>query len=119
MIQVKTLLAATDKTAIMLVYCIKVLKAAKNRIAYMSTVVLICVNTINVKKFINLKPRFQKRFHVGTIHRALLIRTKVNFKRIYGIVIKYSLNNIVIVSKTVVPLSNRIYGPILREFCMR
>jgi ribosomal protein L14 len=33
--------------------------------------------------------------------------------------IKFNENSIVIISKQVVPLSNRVYGPILQEFCMR
>lgn len=119
MIQLKTFLFATDKTAIIKVYCIKVLKTSKMRIAILGDLIIICVNTINVKKFINLKPRLQKKFNVGSIHRALIVRTKVNYNRVPGVWIKFDENNIVIVSKLVVPLSNKVYGPILREFCMR
>jgi len=32
---------------------------------------------------------------------------------------RFNENSIVIISKEVVPLSNKVYGPILREFCMR
>jgi ribosomal protein L14 len=78
MIQLKTYLEASDKTAIVKVYCIKVLKSVKNRIAILGDVIIICVNTINIKKFINLKARFQKKFNVGSIHRALVIRAKSN-----------------------------------------
>jgi large subunit ribosomal protein L14 len=66
-----------------------------------------------------LKPRFQKKFKVGSIHRALIVRTSKNFWRIKDLWIKFNENSIVIISKQVVPLSNRVYGPILREFCMR
>lgn len=119
MIQLKTYLQATDKTAIVKVYCIKVLKNVKKKIAQLGDVIIICVNTINIKNFIKLKVRFQKKFNVGSMHRALIVRTKSNIKRIFGIFIKFNENSIVIVSKQVVPLSNKIYGPLLREFCMR
>lgn len=119
MVQLKTYLEATDKTAIVKVYCIKVLKSTKRRIAILGDMIIICVNTINIKKFINLKVRFQKKFNVGSIHRALVVRTKSNISRICGVFIKFNENSIVIVSKQVVPLSNKVYGPILREFCMR
>jgi len=119
MVQLKTYLEATDKTAIVKVYCIKVLKSTKNRIAILGDMIIICVNTINIKKFINLKARFQKKFNVGSIHRALVVRTKSNVARICGVFIKFNENSIVIVTKQVVPLSNKVYGPILREFCMR
>lgn len=119
MIQLKTFLQATDKTSIVKTYCIKVLKAIKKKISKLGDVIIICVNTVNIKIFIKLKVRFQKRFNVGSIHRALIVRTKFNIKRIFGIFIKFNENCIVIVSKQIVPLSNKIYGPILREFCMR
>jgi len=119
MIQLQTFLKATDKTAIVKVYCIKVLKSLRKKIAILGDLIIICVNTINIKKFINLKPRFQKKFNVGTLHRALIVRTKFNYTRVCGVQIKFNENNIIIVSKQVVPLSNRVYGPVLREFCMR
>ena len=53
------------------------------------------------------------------MHRALIVSNKVNYERIKGIFIKFNENSIVIVSKLVVPLSNKVYGPVLREFCMR
>ena len=119
MIQLKTYLQATDKTAIVKVYCIKVLKNLKKKIAKLGDVIIICVNTINIKNFVKLKVRFQKKFNVGSMHRALIVRTKSNIKRIFGVFIKFNENSIVIVSKQIVPLSNKIYGPLLREFCMR
>lgn len=66
-----------------------------------------------------MKARVQKRFMKGTIHRALIVRTKVNYQRIVGLYIKFNVNSIVIVTRNIVPVTNRVYGPILREFCMR
>jgi ribosomal protein L14 len=79
MIQLKTKLLAADKTAIVNVFCIKILKGGKSRIAILGEVILICVNTINIKKHLLLKSRSQKKFKVGSLHRALIIRTKKNF----------------------------------------
>src|SRR5579871_349397 len=119
MIQLRTFLLGTDKTTIVKAYCIKVLKSTKNRIALLGDIVIICVNSVNMKKFVKLKARFQKRFYVGSMHRGLVIRTKVNYLRINGIFLKFNENSMVIVSKQIVPLSNKVYGPVLREFCMR
>ena len=119
MIQLKTFLLGTDKTSIVNVYCIKVMKSTKRPIALLGDIIMICINTLNMKKHVNLKARFQKSFRVGTIHRALIVRAKVNFQRISGIYIKFNENSIIIVNRSIVPLSNRVYGPILREFCMR
>ena len=53
------------------------------------------------------------------MHRALIVRIKVNYSRICGVLIKFNENSVIIVSKQVVPLSNKVYGPVMREFCMR
>jgi len=119
MIQLKTKLLVTDKTAIVYAFCIKILKGGKSKIAILGEVILVCVSNLNIKKHIKLKPRFQKLFKVGSIHRGLIVRTKKNFWRIKDLWIKFNENSIVIISKQIVPLSNRIYGPILREHCVR
>jgi ribosomal protein L14 len=79
MIQLKSKLLGTDKTAVVNTFCIKILKGGKSKIAILGEVILICINTINIKKHVLLKPRFQKRFKVGSIHRALIVRTNKNF----------------------------------------
>lgn len=79
MVQLRSKLLATDKTAIINTFCIKILKGGKSKVANLGEVILICVNTINVKKHLLLKPRFQRKFKVGSIHRALVVRTKKNF----------------------------------------
>ena len=53
------------------------------------------------------------------MHRALVIRSKVNFLRVCNIYIKFNENAVIIVNKKNVPISNRVYGPVLRELCMR
>lgn len=113
-----TILKVCDKTGVMLVQCIKVLGDSKKRIAFLGDVVLVSVQRINPKKFHNVKLFKKKRFAVGTLHRALIVRTKVNFMRIPGIYIKFNENTVVLVNKRTVPISNRVYGPILRELCM-
>src|SRR5215831_16634605 len=115
MIQLKTFLLATDKTSIVNVYCIKVIKSTKRPIAILGDIIIICINSINMKKHLQLKARFQKSFKVGTMHRALIVRSKVNYQRINGIFLKFNENSIVIVSKNTIPLSNKVYGPVLRE----
>ncbi len=66
-----------------------------------------------------LKARLQKKYFKGSIHRGLIIRSKVNFIRLPGVFIKFGENTVVLVTKNVVPVSNRVYGPVLREMCMR
>lgn len=65
-----------------------------------------------------LKERKQKRYAMGTMHRALLIRSKFNFIRLPGFFIKFNENAVVIVNRRGAPYSRRISGPLLLEFCL-
>lgn len=118
MIQLGTILKVADKTGMVLVQCIKVLGYSRKKTAFLGDMVLVSVKWINPRRFAFLKERKQKRYAVGTMHRALLIRSKVNFRRLSGYFIKFNENAVVIVNRRGAPYSRRIYGPILREFCI-
>lgn len=118
MVQVNTLLKVVDKTGVSLVRCIKVLTSLKSRIAYIGDVLVVGIRRINPKRYKRAKFYRKKNYLKGTIHRALLIRGCFNFKRFSGVFIKFNENSVVLVNKKKVPISNRIYGPVLRELCM-
>jgi len=119
MVQLGSILRVTDKTCVVLVQCIKVLSISTKKIAFLGDVILVSVQWINSKKFLLLKARMQKRYLKGTIHRGLVIRSRMNFQRISGIYLKFDENAVVLITKNVVPVTNRVYGPVLREMCMR
>jgi large subunit ribosomal protein L14 len=119
MIQVGSILKVCDKTGVMLVQCIKVFGFSKHKIALLGDVVLVSIKRINVKKFHNVKLFRRKKFFLGTLHRGLVVRTKINFFRLSGVLIRFNENSVVLVNKRKVPISNRIYGPILQELCMQ
>ena len=119
MIQVNSILKVVDQTGVTLVQCIKVFGSFNKRIAYLGDVILVSVKQINPKKFINVKLNKKKKFFKGTMHRALIIRSKVNYCRSSGIFICFNENSVVLVNKRKVPISNRVYGPVLRELCMK
>jgi len=119
MIQVGTILRVSDKTAVSLVKCIKVLGQSKKKIAYIGDVIIVSVQFINSKKMQKLKSNKRKRFLKGTIHRGLIIRSKVNYNRLNNIFIKFNENAVILVNKKIVPVSNRVYGPILTELARK
>lgn len=119
MIQVGSTLKVCDKTGVVLAQCVKVFGYAKRRIACIGDVILVSVQRINPKKFIKVKLFKKKKFFKGTLHRALAVRSKANFTRLPGILIRFNENAVVSVNKRTVPISNRVYGPILRELCTR
>ena len=119
MIQVGTILKVSDKTAVSLVKCIKVLGQSKKKITNIGDVIIVSVQFINSKKMQKLKLNKRKRFLKGTIHRGLIIRSKVNYNRLNNIYIKFNENTVVLVNKKIVPISNRVYGPILTELARK
>lgn len=119
MIQVGTILKVSDKTGVSLVKCIKVLGPSKKKIAYIGDVIIVSVQFVNSKKIQKLKWNKRRRFLKGTIHRALIIRSKVNYNRLNNIFIKFNENSVVLVNKKIVPVSNRVYGPVLTELARK
>lgn len=119
MIQVGTILKVSDKTGVSLVQCIKVLGPSKKAIAYIGDVVLVSVQHINPKKFKDMKLFKRKRFFKGTLHRGLIIRSKVNYKRVNNVYIKFNENAVILVNRRTVPISNRIFGVVLIELCRK
>jgi len=119
MIQLGTILKITDKTGVVLGQCIKVLNVRNNRIAGIADLILISVKWINVKRLALAKARIQKRYKLGTMHRALIIRVKTNYQVIPGVHVRFNENAAIIVSKRRVALSNRVYGPVLRNMCLK
>lgn len=115
MIQTGTILKVCDKTGVMLVQCIKVLGPFQKKIACIGDVIIVTVKHINTRKFTKMKYAKKKKFFVGTIHRGLVVRTKEQYCRTLGIYIRFNENSIVIVNKRIVPITNRVFGPILRD----
>lgn len=70
-----------------IVQCIKVFCPSK--IAYLGNLVLVSLLWINKKKFARLKLRLQQKFLKGSLHRGLLIRSKMYFVRSNGIRIRF------------------------------
>lgn len=99
MIQVGSLVKVCDKTGVVLGICIKVLGHAKKRVAVLGDIIIIAVRRINPKKFQKVKLFRRKKFFKGTLHRALLVRTKINYCRIVGLFIRFNENSVVIVIK--------------------
>lgn len=119
MVQLGSILKVVDKTGIFTVVCLKVLNYTKKRIANIGDVIIVTVRTIDVKRFLFLKARWQKRYKRGSIHRALVLRTKVNYCRTNGAFLKFNENSCILITRKIVPVVNKVYGPILWEFCAR
>lgn len=110
-----TVLNVVDNTGILQARCIKVYGNRKTNYAKIGDIILVVVEAYTLKRGFLLDKKKKDRFLKGKKHRALVIRVKQNYKRNYGIFIRFSDNAIIIINKRKVPLSKKINGPILYE----
>ena len=105
MIQVQTELSVADNTGARIVECIKVLGGSKRRYASVGDIIVVAVKEAipdgKVKK--------------GTVHKAIVVRTKFSIHRNYGSKVKFDSNAAVLVDDKGEPIGTRIFGPVTRE----
>lgn len=105
MIQMQTNLEVADNSGARKVQCIKVLGGSKRRFASIGDVIV-----VSIKEAI---PR--GRVKKGDIHRAVIVRTAKDVRRVDGTSIRFDRNAAVLVNKSGEPIGTRIFGPVTRE----
>jgi large subunit ribosomal protein L14 len=105
MIQVQTELNVADNTGAKIVECIKVLGGSKRRYASIGDSIVITVK--------NAIPN--GKIKKGTVHKAVVVRTKQRIYRNDGSSVKFDTNAVVITDEKGEPVGTRIFGPVTRE----
>jgi large subunit ribosomal protein L14 len=105
MIQVQTELFVADNTGARKVECIKVLGGSKRKYATIGDIVV-----VSIKDAIP-KGKVKK----GDVHKAVIVRTRKEIKRLDGTSIKFDANAAVLVQPNGEPIGTRIFGPVTRE----
>lgn len=59
----------------------------------------------------------RKKTHRSTIHRALVIRSKISLPRTNTFRVRFDETAAILVNKKNLPLGSRIRGPVLQELC--
>jgi len=119
MLQLNSMVKVCDRTGLVMAQCLKVLGARKRKIAVLGGLILVSVKRINVVRLSFVKPRIRKKFQRGTMHRILLLRSQVNYQRQPYAFVRFNENAGVVVNRRRVPVSNRMFGPLIREFSLR
>ncbi len=105
MIQVQSELTVADNTGARIVECIKVLGGSKRRYASIGDSIVVSVKEAipngKVKK--------------GSVHKAVIVRTKKAIYRNDGSNVKFDNNAVVITDDKGEPIGTRIFGPVTRE----
>ena len=109
MIQVQTELSVADNTGARRVECIKVLGGSKRRYASIGDSIVVSVKDAipdgKVKK--------------GSVHRAVVVRTKYSIFRNDGSSVKFDNNAVVLTDEKDEPIGTRIFGPVTRELRLK
>lgn len=105
MIQESTRLKIADNTGGKVAFCVKVLGGTRRRYARLGDVIVVSVKKVtpgaDIKK--------------GSLHKAVIIRTKKETKRNDGTAVRFDDNACVLLDTNEEPAGTRIFGPVGRE----
>ncbi|MDB9971707.1 50S ribosomal protein L14 [Alphaproteobacteria bacterium] len=105
MIQTESNLSVADNSGAKRVQCIKVLGGSKRRYASVGDVIVVSIK--------EAAPRGKVK--KGDVHRAVVVRTRKEIRRVDGSAIRFDSNAAVLINKQEEPIGTRIFGPVTRE----
>lgn len=105
MIQMKTIMEVADNSGAKKVECVKVLGGSRRRYATVGDIIAVAV-----KEAIP-----NSKIAKGSLHRAVVVRTKKEILRSDGSTIRFDDNSAVLVGQGQDPVGTRIFGPVARE----
>lgn len=105
MVQVETILTIADNSGARTAMCIRVLGGSMKRYARVGDIIVVAVKDAipesDVKK--------------GDVAKAVVVRTKKEYKRPDGSHIRFDQNAAVLINEDKEPKASRIFGPVARE----
>ena len=105
MIQQQTILKVADNSGAKTVKCIKVLGGFKKRYANLGDIVVVSVQQLRNKS------KKTSKVAKGGVFRALVIKTKKQYKKKDGSSFVLQENSVVLINKQGNPIGTRILGP--------
>ena len=105
MIQMQSNLFVADNSGARKLQCIKVLGGSKRKFASIGDIIV-----VSIKDAI---PRGKVK--KGDVYKAVVVRTKKDFNRPDGTVIRFDRNAAVLLDKQEELIATRIFGPVTRE----
>ena len=106
MIQMETVLQSGDNSGARTLKCFKVLGGSKKRTATVGDIIV-----VSVKEAIA-----NSKVKKGSVHKAVIVRTKKEIQRKDGSTIRFDENAAVLIKgKDNEPVGTRIFGPVARE----
>lgn len=106
MIQQQTILKVADNSGAKTVKCIKVLGGFKKRYANLGDIIVVSVQQLRNKS------KKTSKVLKGGVFRALVVRTKTQYKKKDGSSFALNENSVTLINKQGNPIGTRILGPI-------
>jgi large subunit ribosomal protein L14 len=106
MIQQQTILKVADNSGAKTVKCIKVLGGFKKRYARLGDIIVVSVQQLRNKS------KKTSKVLKGGVFRALVIRTKTQYRKKDGSSFALNENSVTLINKQGNPIGTRILGPI-------
>ena len=105
MIQQETKLKIVDNTGGKEASCIKVLGGSGRRYAALGDIIVVSVT----------KAAPRSSVEKGTVHKAVIVRTKKERRRVDGTAVRFDDNACVLLDANKEPVGTRIFGPVGEE----
>ena len=105
MVQNQTMLRVADNSGAKKLMCIRVLGGTRRRYARVGDIII-----VTIKEAI---PRAAVK--KGEVHKAVVVRTTKEYRRVDGSYIKFDQNAAVLINNQREPMGTRIFGPVARE----
>ena len=105
MIQLRTYLNIADNSGAKRIMCFTVLGGTRRRYAYVGDVIVAAVKEAMPESPIKK----------GEVVKAVIVRTKKEYRRLDGSYVRFDDNAAVIIDETKNPKGTRIFGPVARE----
>lgn len=108
MIQEQTRLTVTDNTGAKEVACVKVLGGSRRRYAGIADIIVVAIKSAEPRTMVKK----------GEVHRAVVVRTRKEFRRKNGSYLRFD-DNACVLLEDLAPKGNRLFGPFPRELRLK
>jgi large subunit ribosomal protein L14 len=105
MVQMQSYLNVADNSGAKRVQCIKVLGGSKRLVAGVGDIIVVAIKDALPNSAVKK----------GEVERAVIVRTKKEFRRPDGTYIRFDDNACVLLDASMNPRGKRIFGPVARE----
>jgi large subunit ribosomal protein L14 len=111
MIFLQTRLKVADNSGAKVAQCIKILGGSGRKVARIGDIIVISIKSLRSGGTSRSRARVTK----GTVHRAIVLRTRKEHRRRDGAFLRFGENSVAILNPKGQSLGTRLFGPLLED----